>query len=124
MMIAKALVVLAGLMGAGGVGLSAAGAHAAPGANLGAAGSMLLFHAGAVVAVLGARAGGVLHGDVALWAGLGLALGSALFAGDIALRAFAGARLFPMAAPSGGVVLILSWLVVALAGLLGAGARP
>ena len=122
MMLAKALVVLAGLMGAGGVGLSAAGAHATPGANLGAAGSMLLFHAAAVIAILGARSGAVLHADLALWAGLGLGLGSVLFAGDIALRAFAGARLFPMAAPSGGVVLMLSWLLIAVAGLLGAGA--
>ena len=119
MILAKLLVVLAGLMGAGGVALSAAGAHAAPGANLGVAGSMLLFHAAAVIALLGARAGGVMHAEFALWAGLGLVLGSAVFAGDLTLRAFAGARLFPMAAPTGGVVLMLSWLVVAFSGALG-----
>jgi uncharacterized membrane protein YgdD (TMEM256/DUF423 family) len=42
----------------------------------------------------------------------GWVLGSALFAGDIALRTFVGYRLFPMAAPTGGVVLILAWLAL------------
>ena len=32
---------------------------------------------------------------------------------DIALKAFAGHRLFPYAAPTGGFVLIASWLGVA-----------
>jgi uncharacterized membrane protein YgdD (TMEM256/DUF423 family) len=45
-------------------------------------------------------------------------LGSALFAGDIALRAFVGHRLFPMAAPTGGGVLILAWLALAVAAIL------
>jgi uncharacterized membrane protein YgdD (TMEM256/DUF423 family) len=43
-----------------------------------------------------------------------------LFSADIALRAFAGYRLFPMAAPAGGTLLIIAWLAVALAGLLAA----
>jgi uncharacterized membrane protein YgdD (TMEM256/DUF423 family) len=38
-----------------------------------------------------------------------------LFAGDISLRAFAGQRLFAMAAPGGGIILILSWLAFAAA---------
>jgi uncharacterized membrane protein YgdD (TMEM256/DUF423 family) len=41
-----------------------------------------------------------------------------MFSGDIALRAFAGQRLFPFAAPTGGTILILAWLAVALAGVL------
>src|SRR5262249_39668466 len=48
----------------------------------------------------------------------GWVLGSALFAGDVALRAFVGYRLFPMAAPTGGVVLILAWLALAVAAIL------
>lgn len=123
MILTKALFVLAGLMGAGGVGLSAAGAHAPTAGNLGVAGSMLLFHAAAVIAVLGARVGGVLHPELAQWAAAGLVLGAAIFAGDLALRAFVGTRLFPMAAPSGGIVLMVGWMLVAVAGLLGAG-RP
>jgi uncharacterized membrane protein YgdD (TMEM256/DUF423 family) len=107
------LLVLAGLMGAGGIMLAAAGAHAAPGAGLDSAAYMLLFHA---TAIIGAAA---LIQNGALWRGPALAVlaawvvGAVLFSGDIALRAFAGHRLFPMAAPSGGIVLILGWLAFA-----------
>jgi uncharacterized membrane protein YgdD (TMEM256/DUF423 family) len=37
-----------------------------------------------------------------------------LFAGDLSLRQYAGHGLFPMAAPTGGTLLILSWLAVAV----------
>jgi uncharacterized membrane protein YgdD (TMEM256/DUF423 family) len=112
------LVVLACLMGACGVGLAAAAAHGAPGAGLDSAAYLLLFHA---VAVLGAAS---LTGQGLLWRPLGLVAmagfvtGGALFAGDIALRAFAGHRLFPMAAPAGGTLLILSWLVLTTAAVV------
>jgi uncharacterized membrane protein YgdD (TMEM256/DUF423 family) len=49
----------------------------------------------------------------------GFVLGGALFAGDVSARAFLGHRLFPMAAPTGGMILIASWLTVALAALVG-----
>jgi uncharacterized membrane protein YgdD (TMEM256/DUF423 family) len=45
-------------------------------------------------------------------------VGAALFSGDVALRAFAGHRLFPFAAPSGGVILIAAWLALAVAAVL------
>ena len=109
------LLVLAPLMGATGVVLAAAAAHAAPGAGLDSAAYLLLFHA---VAVLGAAAliqQGLLWPPAALVAMAGYVLGGALFAGDVSMRAFAGHRLFPMAAPTGGTILIVSWLVLALA---------
>jgi uncharacterized membrane protein YgdD (TMEM256/DUF423 family) len=37
------------------------------------------------------------------------------------MRAFAGHRLFPMAAPTGGMLLILGWLVLAAATVAVAG---
>jgi uncharacterized membrane protein YgdD (TMEM256/DUF423 family) len=40
-----------------------------------------------------------------------------LFSGDIAMRAFAAHRLFPMAAPSGGVILIGAWLALTVAAI-------
>jgi uncharacterized membrane protein YgdD (TMEM256/DUF423 family) len=44
--------------------------------------------------------------------------GSALFAADIALRAFGiAARLFPNAAPLGGLTMIAGWLALAGAAL-------
>jgi uncharacterized membrane protein YgdD (TMEM256/DUF423 family) len=46
-------------------------------------------------------------------------LGAALFSGDIAMRAFAAHRLFPMAAPSGGFILIAAWLALAAAAIVG-----
>jgi uncharacterized membrane protein YgdD (TMEM256/DUF423 family) len=104
------LIALAGLMGAAGVILAAAGAHAAPGAGLDSAAYMLLFHA---TAVLG---GAALLQQGALWRPLALVVlaawvfGATLFSGDIVLRVFAGHRLFAMAAPSGGIILIAAWL--------------
>ncbi len=112
------LIALAGLMGAAGIVLAAAGAHIALGAGLDGAASMLLFHAAAVVG------GAALIQQGSLWRPLGLAvlaawvLGAALFSGDIGLRAFTAHRLFPFAAPSGGFVLIAAWLGLAAAALL------
>jgi uncharacterized membrane protein YgdD (TMEM256/DUF423 family) len=104
------LLVLAGLMGAAGNVLAAAGAHAMPGAGLDIAAYLLLFHA---VAVVGGAA-------LALAALGGWVAGATLFSGDVALRAFAGHRLFPFAAPSGGMILIAAWLVLAAAAVAGA----
>jgi hypothetical protein len=42
------------------------------------------------------------------------------FAGDVFARAFIGHRLFPMAAPTGGAILIAAWLALAIAALAGA----
>lgn len=105
-------VALAGLMGAGGVILAAAGAHGTPHAGVESAAYMLLFHAAAVLG------GAALTQQGLLWRPLMLAVlgawiaGAALFSGDIAVRAFAGHWLFPMAAPSGGTVLIVAWLML------------
>jgi uncharacterized membrane protein YgdD (TMEM256/DUF423 family) len=49
----------------------------------------------------------------------GFVLGAALFSSDVALRAFAGHRLFPMAAPTGGTIMIVAWLVFAAAAIIG-----
>ncbi len=116
-MTATVLIVLAGLMGAAGIALAAAGAHAAPGAGLDSAGNMLLFHAAAVIAAAAALQAGLMLRPLGLIAAFALVLGAVLFSGDIALRAFAGHRLFPMAAPTGGMVLIAGWLLISIAAL-------
>lgn len=108
---------LAGLMGAGGIILAAAGAHAAPGAGLDSAGHMLLFHAAAVLGGAALMQQGLMLRPLALAALVAWILGAALFSGDIALRAFAGHRLFPMAAPTGGIILIGAWLIFAAAAI-------
>jgi uncharacterized membrane protein YgdD (TMEM256/DUF423 family) len=105
----RAPTVASGLAGAAGVALAAAAAHGGHG-NLETAGLLLVMHAAAVLALAGRGRG------FALPAALLLA-GSALFAGDLAARAFLATRLFPYAAPTGGVMMIAGWLGVAIAAL-------
>jgi uncharacterized membrane protein YgdD (TMEM256/DUF423 family) len=112
------VLLLAGLMGAGGVMLAAADAHAAPGAGLAAAAYMLLFHAAALVGGAALLQQGVLWRPLTLAVLAAWIVGATLFSGDVALRAFAGHRLFPMAAPSGGIILIAAWLGVAAAAVV------
>jgi uncharacterized membrane protein YgdD (TMEM256/DUF423 family) len=114
----RPLIALAGLMGAAGVVLAALSAHGADAARLVPASSMLLFHAPAVLAAVLLIERGLVARRLALVAACGLVAGAALFALDLTLRQFAGHSLFPMAAPTGGTLMILSWLVLALAGLL------
>src|SRR5580704_7896398 len=109
------LLVLAGLMGAGGIVLAAAGAHVTPGSGLDSAASMLLFHAAAVLGGAALLRQGALWRPVALVVLVAWVLSAALFSGDIALRALAGHRLFAFAAPSGGAILIAAWLGLAAA---------
>ena len=47
----------------------------------------------------------------------GFVIAASLFAGDLTLRQYAGHSLFPMAAPTGGTLLIASWLALALAAI-------
>jgi uncharacterized membrane protein YgdD (TMEM256/DUF423 family) len=112
------LVILAGLLGAAGVILAAAGAHAAPHAGLESAAYLLLFHAAAVLGGAALTQQGLLWRPLALVTLIAWIAGAVLFAGDIALRAFAGHRLFAFAAPTGGVILIGAWLVLALAAIV------
>jgi uncharacterized membrane protein YgdD (TMEM256/DUF423 family) len=111
-------IALAGLMGAAGIALAAASAHAAPGAGLDSAATMLLFHAAALVG------GAALLQQGALWRPLAFIVlaawivGAGLFSGDIAMRAFAGHRLFPFAAPSGGMIMIAAWLALTVSAMV------
>jgi uncharacterized membrane protein YgdD (TMEM256/DUF423 family) len=111
----RILIVLAAIMGADGVMLAAASAHQADAARLASASSMLLFHASAVLAVVALAERGVIHLRIGLAAGWGFVIASALFAGDLTMRQYAGHGLFPMAAPTGGTLLIVSWLSLAAA---------
>jgi len=113
--LARILVILAAIMGADGVILAAASAHLADAARLGAASSMLLFHATAVLGALVLSDRGTVNARIGLFAAFGFVTGAGLFAGDLTLRQFAGHSLFPLAPPTGGTLLILSWLLLAIA---------
>lgn len=112
-----ALGAIGGLCGAAGVGFSAYAAHAG-GTNVGTAATMLLMHAPLFVAL-----GLVARGRMLLAGGWIVLLGLALFAGDLLLRHYAGSRLFPMAAPTGGFLMIGGWLAVAASILFGSRSR-
>ena len=111
----RILIILAAVMGADGVMLAAASAHQADATRLAAASSMLLFHATALLAVVALAERGVIHAGIGIAAASGFVIAAALFAGDLTLRQYAGHGLFPMAAPAGGTLLIVSWLALALA---------
>ncbi len=113
-----ALLVFAGLMGAAGIVLAAASAHGAPGTGLDGAGYLLLLHAASVVGGVALFHQSMVSRTAGLIALCGFVLGAVLFAGDVAARAYLGTRLFPMAAPTGGTIMIASWLTLALAALL------
>jgi uncharacterized membrane protein YgdD (TMEM256/DUF423 family) len=113
--LARVLIVLAGIMGADGVILAAASAHQADASRLSAASSMLLFHACAVLATVALAERALIHARIGLAAAIGFVIAAALFAGDLTLRQYAGHGLFPMAAPTGGTLLIASWLTLAVA---------
>ncbi len=118
------LTAFAGLMGACGVAAAAAAAHMPGGARLSSVALVLLVHAAAVLN-LATRAGdpqvvGDSRADPRFWlaAGLALAFGAALFSSDVTLLTLRGARLFPMAAPTGGMTMIFGWMLVGLAAIV------
>ncbi|CCD96766.1 conserved membrane hypothetical protein [Bradyrhizobium sp. ORS 375] len=111
----RILIAWAGLMGAAGVALAAKAAHDADASRLATASTMLLFHACALLGTVALAERGVVARRIGLIAAISLALGAALFSGDLMMRQFAGDRLFPFAAPTGGMLQIGGWLVLAVA---------
>jgi len=111
----RVLIVLAGIMGADGVMLAAASAHGAEASRLASASSMLLFHASAVLGAVALAERGIVHGRIGIVAAFGFVMAASLFAGDLTLLHYAGHGLFPFAAPTGGTLLIVSWLALAVA---------
>jgi uncharacterized membrane protein YgdD (TMEM256/DUF423 family) len=111
------LIALAGVMGAAGVALTAAGAHGKPGVGLDSAGFLLLIHAAAVLGGVALARQGLVMRPLGIVTLCGFVLGAGLFAADVSARAYVGSRLFPFAAPAGGLILIASWLVLVAAAL-------
>jgi uncharacterized membrane protein YgdD (TMEM256/DUF423 family) len=115
---ARLIVVFASLAGLAGVALSARAAHGPGGPLLDTAARFLLIHAAVLLAVT-ALWDGTLAPRLGAAAALVLAVGLALFCGDLVRRALADSALFPYAAPSGGVLLMLGWALIGVAALLG-----
>lgn len=102
----------AGLMGAGGVAVGAAGAHAGGGDLARTASDLLLIHA-AVVTAGSAAALGIARTSALLPVALTLLTGGTiLFGGELSLAGLADWRPWPSAAPFGGICLMAGWLVL------------
>jgi uncharacterized membrane protein YgdD (TMEM256/DUF423 family) len=112
-----AVMAWAGLLGAAGVGVGAAGAHAGGGDLTRIASTFLLIHAAALVAGCGVALA-MPRGSRLLPVALALiALGAPLFGGELALAGLRDWRPVPLAAPAGGLCLIAGWLLLAATGL-------
>jgi uncharacterized membrane protein YgdD (TMEM256/DUF423 family) len=115
---ARLIVAFASLAGLAGVALSARAAHGPGGPLVDTAARFLLIHAAVLLAVA-ALWGGTLAPRLGTAAALVLAVGLALFCGDLVRRALADSALFPFAAPAGGILLMLGWALIGAAALLG-----
>lgn len=114
--ILDALNAWAGLLGACGVAAAAA-AHRPGAENLRSVALILLVHAAALLGLTNRAREGSPGARLWLAAALAIAFGAALFSADVSLLTLRGARLFPMAAPSGGTMMILGWLAACAASL-------
>ena len=110
-MTSRLLILAGGVCGAAGVALSAVAAHGGS-PNTASAATFLVVHAPALLVV-----GLIFFNAVMRWAAVILLLGLALFAGDMVSRDFLDTRLFAMAAPIGGGLMILGWLGIAVSAL-------
>ena len=109
----RSLVTAAGLSGAAGVGLAAASTHGAQ-PDLAIAANFLLFHAPALLGISLLKTSRIANA-----AGWVLVAGLVLFAGDLVILTERGASPVPLAAPIGGSLLILGWLLLALSPFVG-----
>ena len=100
---------LAGLSGALAIAAYAGAAHGGEN-HLGNIAPLLLGHAPAFLVlslIVPANRSSYLAGAL-------LAIGLALFCSDLFVRDMIGERIFPMAAPTGGSLMILGWLAIAV----------
>lgn len=108
----RGLTIAAGIAGALGVALAAAGAHVPDGGRLGTAGSMAMAQAPALLALGLFLPGGNLLLKISSWV---IAAGLFLFAGELALHTLAGIAALGMLAPVGGSAMIFGWIGIAVA---------
>ena len=107
---ARLTLFFAGIIGAAGVILSALAAHGGDTRLLGTASVVCMSQAPALLAL---HAGFKMI-RTAIPASLLIGLGCILFAGDLVFRSRYGSGLFPMSAPTGGTMMILGWVAIAI----------
>ena len=107
----RLLMLIGTLYGALGVIMAALAGHAMPGSTLGLGAQFLMIHAAALIALGVALETGLVAEQVGRIGAYLLLGGTALFSGDMAVRAFLHMPLFPMVAPIGGFLMIGGWLL-------------
>lgn len=112
------LLLLGAITGLAGVMGAAAAAHVAGSENLKTASQFLLFHAPLLAAAPAIVRSGAVHRHIALLALMLTFIGVALFSGQLALGALKQASLFPMAAPTGGTLLMMGWALLGVSALV------
>lgn len=106
----RLILAAAGLLGAAGIALGAASAHLGGGDFVRLASFFLVMHAGAIPGIVATTVG---RAGWRLTAASLLALGVALFSGDLAVLGFSGHTPVAGMAPTGGLLLIGGWLLLA-----------
>ncbi len=114
----QALVALAGFLGMCGVAAAAAAAHMPDMPVYGVVAPILMIHAAAVVGIVALSVAQGGSGALDFAAAL-VGLGAALFSAAVLLPPLMDMRLFPMAAPAGGMTMMGGWLWLSVAVLLG-----
>ena len=109
------VVIFAGLFGAAGIAGAALAAHGGDIRLVAIAAGIALVHAPALLGISALRAA---LPKLSAFAGGAMIVGTLLFSGDLAARTALGGRLFVNAAPTGGMVLIAAWLLVAIGGVV------
>lgn len=110
----RSLVAVAGIVGAAGVALAAAGSHVAGAERLATAGALAMAQAPALLALgLHGRESGRL---LAIGAFM-IAAGVIVFSGALTYHDLSGSAALASVAPIGGTAMILGWLGIAVAAL-------
>lgn len=107
------LLLCAGFAGAAGVMLAALAAHLRQSSVIETSSYFLISHAVAVIG-LAALSGQTRRPQAWLGVATLMLAGAVLFSTDLALFALRRVHLFPLAAPTGGMMLIASWLGISL----------
>jgi uncharacterized membrane protein YgdD (TMEM256/DUF423 family) len=111
---AYVLMALASVAGAAGVIESAAAAHGNHDPLLPTSANFLMIDAAASIAITGFALNAPRGRLCFLIAAAILLGGGLLFCADLTTRAASGHRLFPFAAPIGGTLMIIGWVVAAV----------
>jgi uncharacterized membrane protein YgdD (TMEM256/DUF423 family) len=105
----QSILFVGGILGACGVALSAVAAHGGDAHLVGPASTACMAQAPALLALFI----GYDKIRTAFIASLLIGLGCLLFAGDLLFRTRFGHGVFPMSAPTGGMMMIIGWIVAA-----------